>query len=110
MARIRLSGGIVLAGDQRVWLAADPGGEVDGSRAMPGAPVVVGPAGAGRGEVARARREAGRLITVGGPLVAAASPLARSSPTCRCTAAVPDGRSSRPWAGSMSPSPRSWTS
>ena len=72
MARIRLSGGIVLAGSQRVWLADDPGQEVDGTRPWPGAPVLVGPAGAGRAEVARARREAGRLLAGGGPVAAAA--------------------------------------
>ena len=72
MARIRLSGGIVLGGDQRVWLADRPGHEVDGSRPYPGAPVVVGPADARRADVDRARREAQHLLADGGALVAAA--------------------------------------
>ena len=72
MARIRLSGGIVPAADQRVWLAGDPGNEVDDSRLFPGAPVVVGPDGAGPADVERARGEACRLVAGGGPLVAAA--------------------------------------
>ncbi len=72
MASIRCGGGIVLEDDRRVWLAAEPGDEVDEARRFPGAPVVVGPREATLAQVDRARREARRLVAVGGPLVAAA--------------------------------------
>lgn len=73
MARIRFSGGIVPAEDRRVWLVDDPGHEVDESRPYPGAAVVVGPPGATTRQVDRARREARRLVTAGGNVVAAAN-------------------------------------
>ncbi len=83
MARIRCSGGIVLEGDHRVWLVADPGDEVLDSRRSPGAPVVVGRATAGRAEVDRARRDAQRLVARGGPIVAAAGVRIRAFRTAR---------------------------
>ena len=83
MARIRCSGGIVLEGDHRVWLVADPGDEVLDSRRSPGAPVVVGRATASRAEVDRARRDAQRLVARGGPLVAAAGVRIRAFRTAR---------------------------
>ena len=83
MARIRGSGGIVLEGDRRVWLVADPGEEVLDWRRSPAAPVVVGPPTATRAEVDRARRDAQRLVARGGPLVAAAGVQVRAFRTAR---------------------------
>ncbi|MEA2902151.1 MAG: hypothetical protein QOH36_2038 [Actinomycetota bacterium] len=83
MARVRCSGGIVLEGDYRVWLVADPGEEVLDSRQSPGAPVVVGRATATRAEVDRARRDAQRLVARGGPIVAAAGVRIRAFRTAR---------------------------
>ncbi len=52
----------------RAWLIADPGAEVHDSRPRRAEPVVVGPPGATRREVDRARRDARRLLKDGGPL------------------------------------------
>jgi len=73
----------VLEGDRRVWLVAEPGDEVDESRHHPGAAVVVGPATATRAQVDRARRDARRLVALGGPVVAAAGIRIRTFRTAR---------------------------
>jgi hypothetical protein len=72
MARIRCSGGIVLAEGRRAWLVEGSGEEVRDWRRFAAAPVVVGPSDASARDVERARREARRLVAAGGALVAAA--------------------------------------
>ncbi|MWA05990.1 hypothetical protein F8568_037690 [Actinomadura sp. LD22] len=71
--KVRLAGGVVVA-DTAVWTAGPAGPEriTGGSSAPPGAPVALGPAGAGGEDVRRALAELSALVAAGGATAAGA--------------------------------------